>query len=50
MFLLQQASKDAAGSKSVRVLNMAGLYMQGLQKLLNMSHYGLKCLNIPKYA
>ena len=38
---------DASGSKYVRVVNMARLYMQGLHIVLNMCEYGSI---IPQYA
>ena len=34
-----QDFKDALGSKNVRVLYMAELYMQGLHRVLNISDY-----------
>ena len=53
--------EDASGSKWAAVLNMGRLFMQGLYRVLNMSEYGLTCLNnentsgmntpyIPQYA
>ena len=42
---VRQAFEDASGSKLVRVLNMARLYMQGLGRVPNMSDYGYIRLN-----
>ena len=40
IYRVRQTFKVASGSKCVRVLNMAQLYMQGLYRALNMSDYG----------
>ena len=40
-----QNFEDASGSKKVRVLNMARLYMLGLRKVPNVFDYGSICLN-----
>ena len=39
--------EDSSGSLCIKVLNMAWLCMQGLCRVLNMSKYGLICLNMP---
>ena len=43
--IVWQAFEDALDSKHARVLNMAQLYMQGLNIVLNMSEYGSICHN-----
>ena len=44
-----QAFEDASESKCVRVLNMAQFYMQGLNRVLNMSKYGQYASKMPEY-
>ena len=40
-----QTYEDVSGSKCVRVLNIAKLYMQRLHRVLNMSEYASVCLS-----
>ena len=40
-----QAFEDALGCKCAWVLNMTGVYMQGLHGVRNMSEYGSICLD-----
>ena len=44
---VQQAVEDTSGSKCVRALNMALLYMQRIQRVLNMAQYAAI---MPEYA
>ena len=48
--IILQAFEDASGSKCAKVLNIACLYMQGLQRVLYMSEYISIHLNVPQYT